>query len=67
MRTLEKIAISQEEFQALKARLPKATAEGITATYRISQNTWCKLREGRPVKRNVVELVRDRFREVCGQ
>ena len=47
----EMVAIEPEEFEAMKARLPKATAEGLFDAYRISQNTWYKLRDGVPVKR----------------
>ena len=59
--------IEPEEFEAMRARLPKATAEGLFETYRISQNTWYKLRDGVPVKRKTVEQLRARFAEVAGK
>ena len=60
------IAIAREEFDAMRARLPVATAEGLFDTYRISQGTWYKLRDGRPVKRKTIEQLRARFRELAG-
>lgn len=63
----EMIAIPRDEFEAMKERLPKATAEGLFDTYRISQNTWYKLRDGQPVKRKTIERLRARFHQVAGQ
>jgi len=60
------IAIAREEFDAMRTRLPLATAEGLFDTYRISQNTWYKLRDGHPVKRKTIEQLRARFREIAG-
>lgn len=58
------VAIAREEFEAMKARLPRATSEGLFETYRISQNTWYKLRDGVPVKRKTIEQLRERFAQV---
>jgi hypothetical protein len=63
----EMVAIEPEEFEAMKARLPKATAEGLFDAYRISQNTWYKLRDGVPVKRKTLEQLRVRYREIAGR
>ena len=63
----EMVSMPREEFDALKARLPCATSEGLFETYRISQNTWYKLRDGRPVKRKTLERLRERYREVVGR
>lgn len=62
----EMVSLPPEEFEAMRARLPKATREGLFDTYRISENTWCKLRDGLPVKRKTLEQVRARYREVSG-
>lgn len=62
----EMVCIEPHEFEAMKAHLPKATPEGLMATYRISQNTWYKLRDGRPVKRKTADQLRARYREVAG-
>jgi hypothetical protein len=63
----EMVSIPKEEFDVLRAHLPCATAEGLFDTYRISQNTWYKLRDGRPVKRKTLDQVRARYQEVAGQ
>lgn len=62
----EMIAIEQDEFEAMRASLPVATAEGLFDTYRISQNTWYKLRDGRPVKRKTLDQLRARYRQIAG-
>lgn len=63
----EMMSLPQDEFEALKACLPRTTAEGLYDTYRISQATWYKLRDGVPVRRGTVERVRARYREVAGR
>lgn len=62
----EMVSIEPDEFAAMKEHLPKATQEGLMDTYRISQNTWYKLRDGRPVKRKTVDQLRARFNEIRG-
>jgi hypothetical protein len=65
----EMVTIEPEEFKAMREHLPLATAQGLMETYRISQNTWYKLRDGLPVKRKTLEQLRERFRTVtatCG-
>ena len=52
---------------SMKARLPRTTAEGLFDTYRISQGTWYKLRDGVPVKRATVERLRARFAQVANE
>ena len=61
MRELRMATVTAEEFQAFRARLPVATKEGLFDAYRISQHTWYKLRDGKPVKQNVLERLRERF------
>ncbi|RYE04280.1 MAG: hypothetical protein EOP61_01210 [Sphingomonadales bacterium] len=61
------VAIAPEEFEAMKERLPKATSEGLFDTYRISQNTWYKLRDGVPVKRKTIEQLRQRFAQILAE
>jgi hypothetical protein len=63
----EMVSIPKEEFDVLRAHLPCATAEGLFDTYRISQNTGYKLRDGRPAKRKTLDQVRARYQEVAGQ
>ncbi len=62
----EMVTIPREEFEALRERLPRTTSEGLFETYRISQNTWYKLRDGQPVKRKTLDQLRARYREVAG-
>ena len=61
----EMVAIDPDEFEAMKARLPSATREGIMETYRISQNSWYKLRDGVPVKRKTLDQLRARYQEIA--
>ncbi|NML07444.1 hypothetical protein HHL13_16775 [Sphingomonas sp. G-3-2-10] len=63
----EMVSIPPEEFQAMRARLPLATAAGLFDTYRISQNTWYKLRDGVPVKRKTLDQLRARYREIAAR
>ena len=63
---LEMVTIARDEFEAMRERLPCATREGLFETYRISQNSWYKLRDGRPVKRQTLDRLRERYREVAG-
>ena len=60
------VTIANDEFEAMRAHLPCATREGLFETYRISQNSWYKLRDGEPVKRQTLERLRERYREVTG-
>lgn len=61
----EMLSVTVEEFAAMRAALPCMTAEGLFETYRISQSTWYKLRDGRPVKRATLERLRARYREIA--
>ncbi len=63
----EMVTIPPEEFARMRERLPRATAEGLFDTYRISQNTWYKLRDGRPVKRKTIDQLRERYRAIAGE
>ncbi|GBH31645.1 MAG: hypothetical protein H2050_02175 [Sphingobium sp.] len=53
--------ITKEEFDRLRRSLPAVTKEGVMATYGISQHSWYKLRDGKPVKQKVIERMRARF------
>ncbi len=64
---VDMVAILPEEFEAMKARLPRTTAEGLFDTYRISQGTWYKLRDGLPVKLTTVERLRARYAQVASE
>lgn len=60
-RILPMDTMSKEEFDRLRRSLPAATKEGVMATYGISQHSWYKLRDGKPVKQTVIERIRGRF------
>ncbi len=60
-RQLDMVTIEAAEFERLRHRIPAVTKEGVMATYQISQHSWYKLRDGKPVKRAVVERLRRRF------
>ncbi len=59
-------AMPPEEFSAMKGYLTKSTPKQLFETYRISRQTWCKLRDGLPVKRKTLDQVRARYRQVAG-
>ena len=58
---LKMTTISLEEWEIYRRHLPLATAAGVFNTYRISQHSWYKLRDGKPVKQAVIDRLRDRF------
>lgn len=53
----ETVTVSREIFQRLRARLPAVTREHLFECYAISETTWTKLRDGKPVKRSTLERV----------
>ncbi len=53
----ETITASREIFQRLRARLPAVTREHLFDCYAISETTWTKLRDGKPVKRSTLERI----------
>jgi hypothetical protein len=63
-RILNMATISSEEFGRLRRALPAATQEGVMQTYRISQHSWYKLRDGKPVKQSVIDRMRARYAEL---
>ena len=60
-RELKMGTITQEEFAQLRHSLPAVTKQGVMDTYRISQHSWYKLRDGKPVKQNVIDRMRERY------
>lgn len=53
----ETVTISREIFQRLRARLPAVTREHLFDCYAISETTWTKLRDGKPVKRSTLDRI----------
>lgn len=60
-RQLKMGTISREEFEILRRSIPAVTKQGVMDTYRISQHSWYKLRDGKPVKQNVIDRMRERY------
>ena len=60
-RSLPMATITPEEFARYRRHIPAVTKAGIMATYHISQNSWYKLRDGKPVKLAVLARLRRRF------
>ena len=60
-RQLRMGTIPPEEFEAMRVSLPAVTKEGVMATYRISQHSWYKLRDGKPVKQIVIDRLRRNY------
>ncbi len=57
----ETVTVSQDTFQSLRARLPAVTREQLFNCYAISETTWNKLREGKPVKRSTLDRILARY------
>jgi len=55
----------RETFLALRQILPATTKACLRETFGISETTWVKLRDGRPVKASTLERVLDRYRGLC--
>lgn len=53
----ETVTISREVFQRLRSRLPAVTREHLFDCYAISETTWTKLRDGKPVKRSTLDRI----------
>lgn len=52
----------RETFLGLRRVLPATTKVCLRETFGISETTWVKLRDGRPVKASTLERVLDRYR-----
>lgn len=53
----ETVTITREVFLRLRDRLPAITREHLTDCYAISETTWTKLRDGKPVKRSTLDRI----------
>lgn len=58
------VAISADQFEDLKRRLPAVTSTVLFDTYRISESTWRKLRQGKPVARDTLVRIVDRYEKL---
>ena len=58
---MQLVTIDARQFEQLKARLPAITREWLMRRYGISETTWCKLRDGKPIKRSTLARILDRL------
>ncbi len=58
---LELAVLDRETFQGLRRVLPAATKDCLRDTFGVSETTWVKLRDGRPVKQTTLDRLLDRY------
>ena len=63
----ETITVPRDLVQRLRARLPAITREHLFDCYAISETTWTKLRDGRPVKRSTLERILQRYERLVSR
>jgi hypothetical protein len=61
---LHMLVLDRETFQGLRRVLPAATKDCLRETFGVSETTWVKLRDGRPVKRSTLDRLLDRYRRL---
>jgi hypothetical protein len=59
--TLQLANLDREDFIRLRSRLPAVTREHLFNVYAISETTWVKLRDGKPVKASTLERILRRY------
>ena len=57
----ETLTVPHDLVQRLRERLPALTREHLSDCYAISETTWTKLRDGRPIKRSTFERILQRY------
>jgi len=55
------VVVEREAFLRLRRALPAATKEKIQETFGVSETTWVKLRDGRPLKRSTLQRIEERY------
>lgn len=55
------VVVDPETFLRFRRALPAATKEKIQETFGVSETTWVKLRDGRPLKRSTLLRIEDRY------
>lgn len=55
------VVVDREAFLRLRRALPAATREKIQETFGVSETTWVKLRDGRPLKRSTLLRIEERY------
>ncbi len=64
---VETVTVCRETFQRLRARLPAVTREHLFDCYAISETTWTKVRDGKPIKRATFERILRRYEDLTAQ
>lgn len=62
--TCEMLVPDRELFHDLRRVLPAATKACLRETFGVSETTWVKLRDGRPIRRSTLNRVLDRYRQL---
>jgi len=57
----ETLTVPHDIVLRLRARLPAVTREHLFDCYAISETTWTKLRDGKPIKRSTLERILQRY------
>ena len=57
----EVVTVPREQFEMLKGSLPAITREHLFGVYGISETTWCKLRNGEPIKLSTWQRIQLRY------
>lgn len=58
---MDLVTVTAGQFEQLKSRLPAITRECLMSRYGISETTWCKLRDGKPIKHSTLKRILARF------
>jgi hypothetical protein len=58
------VTVDDETFWGLRKVLRAATKDCLRETFGVSETTWVKLRDGRPVKRVTLERLMVRYRRI---
>lgn len=59
--------VDRETFLALRRALRATTKVCLRETFGISETTWVKLRDGRPIKASTLERILERHQRLCGR
>jgi DNA-binding Xre family transcriptional regulator len=63
----ETVTAPRDLVQRLRARLPAITRAHLFDCYAISETTWTKLRDGKPVKRVTLERILQRYERLSAK
>lgn len=63
---LHMLVVDRDTFLDLRRALPAATKDCLRETFGVSETTWVKLRDGRPVKRSTLDRLLDRYSRLSG-